>query len=218
MTGKAVNEFIVDNFLKSEQRSFGRNMHVIFVFRRNLRYFSSQMKRKIRIIEKFSDDELNDGVGKYAEILFRHMFEKNQFTIVGKGVNIFKRKKWRRSDKNLDFIIAKDGFNYGVEIKNTFDYMPWEEFGEKLEMCKFLGLLPVFPLRCPSEQQFRMMKEVNGLALKFKTRIFPPGNQMLVTEIWNHFRLPINIWDGILNSVESVFLSYHHHNIKRLDK
>ena len=85
--------------------------------------------------------------------------------------------------------------------------MPQDEFKEKLEMCEFLGLLPLFPLRCPSELQYAQMKDCGGLALKFKTRIFPPGFQRLVTDIWNHFRLPVNIWEEILPPIEAVFLN-----------
>lgn len=213
VTGKAVNELINDGFLRTKPIAFGNNMHAIFVYRHNVRYISREIKRRMKIMERFSDDEVNDGVGKYAEILFSHMFRRNQFKIVGRNTNRFGKKVWKRSKKDLDFIIQKDTMNYSVEIKNTFDYMPQEEFEEKLEMCEFLGLLPLFPLRCPSELQYAQMKDCGGLALKFKTRIFPPGFQGLVTDIWNNFRLPINIWEEIKPPVESVFLNYHHHNL-----
>ena len=213
VTGKAVNELIEDKFLKAEPRTFGKNMHAIFVYRHNVRYTAMVIKMKTKILERFSDDEVNDGVGKYAEILFSHMFEKNQFKIIGRNINTFRGKAWSKSDKNLDFIIEKDEISYGVEIKNTFDYMPQDEFEEKLEMCEFLGLLPLFPLRCPSELQYAQMKDCGGLALKFKTRIFPPDFQGLVTDIWNNFRLPVNIWEEIRPPIEAVFLNYHHHNL-----
>ena len=198
VTGKAVNELIEDKFLKAETRAFGKNMHTIFVHRHNVRYTAMAIRMRTNILERFSDDEVNDGVGKYAEILFGHMFERNQFKIIGRNINTFRGKAWSESDKNLDFIIEKDGISYGVEIKNRFDYMKQDEFEEKLEMCQVLGLLPVFPIRCPSEQQYAQMKGCGGLALKFKTRIFPPGFQGLVTDIWNNFRLPVNIWKEIL--------------------
>ena len=213
VTGKAVNELIEDKFLKAETRAFGKNMHAIFVYRHNVRYTAMAIKIRIKILERFSDDEVNDGVGKYAEILFGHMFERNQFKIIGRNTNTFRSKAWSESDKNLDFIIEKDGISYGVEIKNRFDYMEQDEFEEKLEMCQFLGLLPLFPLRCPSEQQYAQMKDCGGLALKFKTRIFPPGFQGLVTDIWNNFRLPVNIWEEILPPVEVVFFNYHHRRL-----
>jgi len=214
VTGKAVNELIDDGFLKMKPVTYGENMHAIFIYRHNVRYTAMAIKMKTKILERFSDDEVNDGVGKYAEILFGHMFKKNQFKIIGRNINTFRGKAWSKSDKNLDFIIEKDGISYGVEIKNRFDYMQQDEFEEKVEMCQFLGLLPVFPIRCPSELHYAQMKDCGGLALKFKTRIFPPGFQGLVTDIWNNFRLPVNIWEEILPSIETVFLNYHHNNIR----
>lgn len=212
IVGKAVNELIGEGFLKDEPRDFGKNMHAIFVYRRNVRYISQEIKRRIKIIESFSDDELNDGVGKHAEDLFSHMFEKNKFQIVDRNTNTFRGKKWSRSKKDLDFIIEKDGIVYGVEIKNTFDYMPEPEFEEKLDMCQYLGLLPMFPLRCPSDQQYALMENNGGLALKFKARIFPQGNQKLVTEIWNNFRLPVTIWGKMPPNIENIYLDYHFRN------
>jgi len=93
--------------------------------------------------------------------------------------------------------------------------MPQDEFEEKLDMCEFLGLLPVFPLRYPSPQQFELMDKIEGLALTFKTRIFPPGMRQLVTDIWNHFRLPVNIWENIPLPVENIFLNYHQRQVAK---
>ena len=217
VTGKAVNKLLEDEFLRPEPRTFGKNNNVpiIFVCRRNLRYTSNEIKGRIKIIDRFSDDEVNNGAGKYAETLFKHMFEKNHFEITGRHTNVFRGKAWTRSDKNLDFIIEKDRVSYGVEVKNTFDYMPQDEFEEKLDMCQFLGLLPVFPVRYASPQQYELMKEIDGLALTFKTRVFPPGFQKLITEIWNYFRLPVSgTWDEIPPRIENIFLDYHHHHTR----
>ncbi len=204
-----MNELIVEKFLKEIRTTFGNNIPIIFVFNRARRYVAIEMKDRIKIVEKYADDEMNDGCGKYAETLFGHMFEKNQFAIIGRDINSYKGKKWEKSDKDLDFIIEKDGHAYGVEVKNTFDYMPQDEFDEKVEMCQFLGISPLFPVRYASPLQLLNMQEVGGLALVFKTRIFPPGNQKLVTKIWNKFRLPINIWYDISKPVENNFLNFH---------
>jgi len=213
VTGKAVNELITEGFLREDPHTFGKNVPIIFVYKRSRRYVSNEIKSRIKIVERFSDDELNDGCGKYAETLFNHMFEKNQFNIVGTHTNTYRGKTWTKSNRNLDFIIEKNGAAYGGETKNTFDYMPQDEFEEKLDMCEFFGILPIFPLRYPSSQQFELMKQVDGLALTFRTRIFPPGNQKLVTNIWNLFRLPVGVWYQITAPVENIFLNYHQRNI-----
>jgi len=92
VTGKAVNELIEDKFLKAEPRAFRKNMHAIFVYRHNVRYTAMAIKMKTKILERFSDDEVNDGAGKYAEILFGHMFKNNQFKIIGRHTNTFRGK------------------------------------------------------------------------------------------------------------------------------
>jgi len=216
VTGKAVDELIADEFLKEEPRTFGKNNNIpiIFICKKGRRYVSSEIKKRLKIIERYSDDELNDGCGKYAELLFEHVFENNRFKIISRKSRTYRGKRWKKSKKNLDFIIEKDGCAYGVEVKNTFDYMPQDEFEEKLDMCKYLGILPLFPVRFASPQQHEMMEEAGGLALVFKTRIFPPGNQKLVTEIWNNFRLPVNVWYAVSTPVESIFLSYHRRSRK----
>jgi len=215
VTGKAIKGLLAEGFLKAERRFVGKgkDVPIIFVCKQSRRYTALEIRERIEIVDRFSDDEVNKGVGKYAEILFAHMLEKNQFQVVDRHTKSFRGKTCKKSRKNLDFIVEKDGVSYGMEVKNTFDYMPQDEFEEKLDMCQFLGLLPVFPLRYPSPQQFELMGEVDGLALAFKTRFFPPGNQKLVTAIWNHFRLPVSIWEDILPSTEAIFLSYHHRQL-----
>lgn len=210
VTGKAINELLSEKFLKEERRIIGSNrLSMIFIFKRSRRYVAAEIKNRIRIVEKYIDDEMNDGCGKQAESLFSHMFEKNQFKIIARDTNSYRRKTWKKSNKNLDFIIKKDGFSYGMEIKNTFDYMPQDEFEEKLEICDYLGLVPLFPVRYASPQQHVMIKEHDGRLLVFKTRIFPPGTQRLVTDIWNTFRLPVSIWYEISKPVENNFLAFH---------
>jgi len=65
VTGKAVNELITEDFLKQEHRTFGvnNNIPIIFVCIRSRRYTSSEIKERIKIIERYSDDELNEGCG-----------------------------------------------------------------------------------------------------------------------------------------------------------
>lgn len=213
VTNRAVNELISDDFLRDEPRTFGSNTPIIFICKRSRRYASYEIRSRIKIIERFSDAELNEGCGKYTESLFNHMFGKYQFEVIDTHTNTYKGKTWTGSKRDLDFIIAKDGVTYGGEIKDTFDYMPQDEFEDKLEMCRYFGILPMFPLRFSSPQQYELMKNAGGLALTFRTRIFPPGNQKLVTDIWNHFRLPVHVWYRITTDVERIFLEYHQRNI-----
>ncbi len=147
-------------------------------------------------------------------MLFGFMYRLNGFTVVARHVNQYDGTRWLKEEgPDLDFVIEKDTITYGVEIKNTFDYMPPDEFQEKIDLCKRHGIVPLFPLRCPSDRQFETMQSVNGLALKFKARIFPPGQEHLVRDIWSYMRLPVTVWHEIPLRVEKQFKAFHDRQI-----
>ena len=73
---------------------------------------------------------------------------------------------------------------YGVEIKNTLPHMKKDEFQVKLEMCRHLGLVPLWILRNAPVIQFQQIKPYGGFILTFKAQIYPPGQEPLVRDIW----------------------------------
>lgn len=101
VTGKAVNELLAEGFLKEERRTLGNNIPIIFIFNKSRRWVATEIKNRIKIIQEFSNDEMNDGCGKYAESLFSHMFEKNQFSIVGRDINSYRGKNGLGQTKTL---------------------------------------------------------------------------------------------------------------------
>ena len=83
---------------------------------------------------------------------------------------------------------------YGIEVKNTYEYMPLDEFKTKLKMCEFLGLTPLFIVRVRHPNQWKLAAAAGGFVFQFKTKIFPPGQQDLVSRIWLQMKLPVDIW------------------------
>ena len=51
-----MNELISEGFLRPEPRTFGNNVDIIFVCRRNIRYVATEIKERIELIETLSDD------------------------------------------------------------------------------------------------------------------------------------------------------------------
>ena len=113
------------------------NISADFVYRHNIRSIKRPIKRRARIVTRFTDDKITRGTGDYAEILFEFMFKLNGFHIVARHTREYEGIKGENTDHNLDFIIERDDIVYGVEVKNTTDYMPPDEFRVKLEMCKY---------------------------------------------------------------------------------
>ncbi len=213
ITLKAVQGLIQEGFLKLKKMPID-SIEAHFVCRCNLRYVIRLMRHRAELIRQYSDYRISKATGDYAEMLFGFMFRLNSFKIVARNVSEYDGTKWIKTQKyDLDFIIERDGITYGVEIKNTFDYMPPDEFQAKLEICKRFGIVPLFPLRCPSDAQFEAMKKVGGRALMFKTRIFPPGQEQLVHDIWNFMRLPVFVWKEIPRGIERRFIDFHNQQI-----
>jgi hypothetical protein len=184
----AVDKFVSRGFLKLV--TFGR---AHFVFRSGIRYYIRKVKRRHEIIETYSQSTITAALGKWGEKLVEYMFRLNRFEIVGRNTNEFQGKKWTKTNEDLDFIVGRDYIAYGVEVKNTLPYMEADEFLSKLEMCKFLGLVPLWILRNAPEVQFNTMKANSGFILFFKSQMYPYGQEPLVKEIWSKMRLPVAV-------------------------
>lgn len=61
-------------------------------------------------------------------------FARHEFVMKGRNARSYGEKEWTRTDHNLDFVFARDGLAYGVEVKNTLGYMDQEELRTKIEM------------------------------------------------------------------------------------
>jgi hypothetical protein len=207
-THRNVDFLIKEGFLEEKDEKIAK-----FVYRSDIRYIQREINRRKKIIQRYSNTEFDKAIGRYAEVLFSYMFRLNGFKIVGRHTSGYKGRQWQKTNHDLDFIIEKDGMAYGVECKNTLPYIEREEFDVKLEMCKFLDLVPLWILRNAPGAQFEQMKAVNGFILKFKSWIFPLGQEPLAREIWDLMRLPVAIWEEVPKKLENVFIKQHSRRI-----
>lgn len=192
VTNLAVDSLIDEGFLTLEKRDIAH-----FVYRSDIRYIRRAINRRIKIISRYTNPIITAAIGEYAQVLFSYMFQLNAFKIVGEDTNEYRGLKWKKTGHDLDYIIEKDSIAYGIEIKNTLPYMEKDEFEIKLDMCKFLGLVPLWILRNAPAVQFEQMKPYNGFILKFKTQVYPLGQEPLIRDMWEIMRLPVSIWKRI---------------------
>jgi len=210
VTNRAVDSLIDEGFLRLEKKGI-----VHFLYRSDIRYIRREINRRAKIIGRYTDPTLTKAIGDYAQMLFSFMFRLNGFRIVGEDTNEYRGLKWEETEHDLDFIIEKDSIAYGVEVKNTLPYMEEDEFKIKLKMCEFLGLIPLWILRNAPAVQFEQMKLCNGFILKFKTQIYPLGQEPLIRDIWEIMRLPVSIWKKIPEKLENIFLRQHTERIAK---
>jgi hypothetical protein len=213
ITLKAVRALVQEGFLKLRAIPID-STEAHFLHRSNLRYVVRLMKHPTNLIRQYSDYRISKATGDYAEMLFGFMFRLNGFEIVARNVSEYNGTKWvKTQDYDLDFVVERDAIVYGVEKKNTFDYMPPVEFRAKLGICKRFDIVPFFPLRCPSDRQFEDMGNAGGFTLKFKSRIFPPGQEQLVHDIWNFMRLPVTIWKELPRGIDKRLIGFHNEQL-----
>lgn len=167
---------------------------VTLVWKKGLRYVRRQIKEHLRLVEEYSSQPMNKATGDYAELLTLMGLSRLHLALVDRNTNTYRGRTWQETGHDLDFIVEKNGQGYGIEVKNTFDYMPLEEFSAKLQMCQFLGLRPLFIVRARHPEQWARAKAADGLVFMFKTKIFPPGQEGFVRRIWQHMRLPVQVW------------------------
>ncbi len=144
-------------------------------------------------ISRYSDVKIAKMVGEHLHYLVKNELRANGFEILEeKYVRTYRGKKWSRTKHILD-IIAEHKVRkiaVGVEIKNMLSQTPKSEIVTKLEMCRFLGIYPIFACRW-QEIHRDIIQEEKGLLWQFKDQIYPFGQENLVLELQKRFAFPV---------------------------
>ena len=161
---------------------------------RERRRMKTHMASQVKLLEKYTG-EIIDALGRQLESLVKNQLLISQFDILGTNANEYDGRKWTESDHNMDIIARKKGGDLvvGVEVKNSMGIMDLAEIDPKIELCRYLGIVPVFATRWnrPREDHIR---EHGGFSWTFKVQIFPFGQEKLVEEL--HDRLSVGKADG----------------------
>jgi len=86
----------------------------------------------------------------------------------GRDKNDYGGKSWTETEHNVDFIFERDGQAYGIEVKNTLGYMDRIEFETKIQLCRRIGVRPVFAARMLPKTWIKDLIDVGGFALILK--------------------------------------------------
>ena len=173
---------------------------VNFYAHRSNRYFKRDLKDKVRLLERIYHPDFTHAVGTTAELMFDSAFARREFLIKAKNAQAWKDQVWTRTNHNLDRIVTRDGIDYGVEIKNTQNYINRNELDIKLQMCQHLHLKPLFILRFAPKPYMNSIIQQGGFGLLFEEQIYPMGFTELMTEVKSKLGLkvhsPRDIKDG----------------------
>ena len=178
-----------DGLIKRTTHKLHR-IEAIVRFHRSNRYHKRKTKRLMGVVRAYSNEDISWACGMEANNLFYIALSQRDFKYHGKDINKFKGREWTQTEHNLDYILGRDNIIYGVEIKNTFDYIDKKEMEIKIKICKHLGIKPLFIMRWSPQSYIYEIFKVGGFALLFETKIFPLALKPLVEEINNEQYLP----------------------------
>ena len=165
------------------------------------RYYKRPAKKMARIVEEYCSPDITRDVGLIGQELFKVAYARYGYALKKEDAREFNGRTWEKSKKDLDFIVEKRGKYFGCEVKNTLGYIEKKELDEKLEMCGYFGVIPIFILRSsPTVWNDEIIRK-GGYVQVFDTQIFPPGRKRLVDKMKGELGLPVLTSERIPDSI-----------------
>ncbi len=216
VTNRAVRELIDEGFFSVREVKLAASARVRFLIPRGVRYHARLIKKSGDIVKQYSAPTFTSACGEQADMLFLNAFAVNGFRCLGQDVNEFRGKKWMKSNHDLDLIIERDEIVYGVEVKNTLDYISRDELRTKVAMCDFLEVVPLMVLRAAPKSYIWTEvaragwgAEHRGFVLLYGTLIYPFGWEQFAGEVRTVLGLPAQCPRGIEQGHINRFLGWH---------
>lgn len=192
ITSRALRELVEEGTLKSETMALREGLHAKFYWAKGNRYWRRKANEIRKLIVEYSDPKFTKALGVQGELLFDAALPTVGFMPKGKDVREYKGKKWERTEHDLDRVFERDGEEYGTEFKNTLDYIDREELDTKLEMCKELGLRPLFIMRWTPKSYMKRIIDAGGIGLLFEYQLYPLGYEELAERVRGELALPVD--------------------------
>ena len=209
ITAKAANQLIGEGLLRAEETPLLEGTRAKFVAHRSHRFCKRQIGRALEVVREYSRPEIIQACGEQADMLFFNALMGRGFVSAGQDTNEYRGKKWTKTHHDLDFIIERDGRSYGCEVKNAWAYIARAEMRVKLDMCDFLGVVPLFIMRYAPKSYLDEIWKRGGAFVIFEWHIYPFGQEDLVRRIRETLGLgadspraiPAGIIDRFMNKV-----------------
>lgn len=173
------------------------------------RYWKREQQEIAELLERIFDPEFTHAVGRHGELMFDAALGRYGFRAAAKNTNEWNAKKWRESNHNLDRIVTRDGREYGVEIKNTQNYISREELRTKIRLCQHLGLIPLFIMRFAPKSYTWEVYRSGGFVLLFEEQIYPMGHGALVAEVREKLGLKVHSPNEVKDGDMDRLLRWH---------
>lgn len=209
VTNRAIRELIAAGTVRSEVRTLRTRGTVNLLWHRSYRYYRREATNVVRLLEEYADPIIGAALGLQGEAMVLEGFARKQFVMHGRNTRSFHGLTWSRTAHDLDFIFARDEIAYGVEVKNTLGYMGHDELQTKIEVCRELGLRPLFAARMLPKTWINEIVGAGGFALIMKYQLYPWAHRELAKRVRTGFGLPVDAPRALQEGTMERFMRWH---------
>jgi len=213
VTGRAVDDLIGEGLVKTEARQLTTGGEIKLLWHKTHRYYKRDARRVIELVERYGAASIRAALGLQAEALVLEGFAKREFILRGRHSNKFADRAWTTTQQNLDFIFQRDDTAYGVEVKNTLSYMKQSELMSKVEMCKFLGVTPVFAVRMLPKNWINDLVRAGGYAMIMRYQLYPWSHADLAKQVASELGLPVDAPRALAEGTMDRFMNWRAKNV-----
>lgn len=209
ITNKALKELTEENVIARATQIIPVNQTVNFYRNRRYRYPNRETTQLIKTLTQIYNTDFTHAVGRHCEMLLDSAFARAGFKPVATDVNEWNGVKWTDSNHNMDRIITKDEIAYGVEIKNTQNYIPRKELLLKIDLCRHIDVRPLFVMRFAPKSYIEEVRKAGGFTLLYEDQIYPFGFINLMREIRTKLGLKVQCPRDFKEGDMQRFVNWH---------
>ena len=206
ITHRALKLLAEEGAIKLQQRTLAHGAPINILWHRRNRYVERQAKDLIRLVESYSEPDFTAALGNTGELLVGDGFARFGFAQRGRNVREYKGRVGNTLH-NLDFILERDGREYGVEVKNTLPYINDKELRIKIALCRKLEIFPLFVVRAMPRIWIGDVAAVGGFTLVLRHQLYPLSHRALAQRVREELGLPVDapraLFDGTMQRFEA---------------
>jgi hypothetical protein len=214
ITNRALHRLFERKVILSEKRAMKGGGEISLYWNKDFRYYRRAAKDVANLVEEYADPSIAGALGIHAELMVLEGFAKGEFVLKGRNCRTFGNVRWDAREHDLDLIIERDSVAYGVEVKNTLGYMDYGELKTKIEMCKKLGIRPMFVVRMLPSSWINEVREAGGFVLVLKYQLYPFAHKDLAKKVAAVLGLPVDSPRALQDGTMERFLKWHERQVK----
>jgi hypothetical protein len=177
------------------------------------RYLRRELNRMVALLQRIFDSDFTHAVGRHGELMFDAALGRHGFRAEARNAKTWVGKTWETTNHNLDRIVTRDGRAYGVEIKNTQNYISHSELRIKVQICKHLQIAPLFIMRFAPKSYIHEVNQSGGFVLLFEDQLYPMGHSALLTEVRQTLGLKVHSPNDVKEGDIQRLLKWHQRKI-----